>query len=151
MLDESGGSAARAAIGPRRPHGRVSSMGSLIAVITAPPVGELETSGEGSSPTDEQMSEEQASRDETIARLRPYLESLPQVPPHRMGNVTDVQLLGNNTWSNLNRYVVILTVDIGDPGVEAALLGVLPAGSTVEVFSDYALIDEWHEAAPDAE
>ncbi len=92
-------------------------MGNLIAVIDVPPVGELEMSGDGSSPTQEQMDEEQAARDATIAKMRPYLESLPQRPPHRAGNVSHVQLLGNNTWSNLNRYAVILSVDIGDPGI----------------------------------
>jgi hypothetical protein len=122
------------------------SVGNLIAVIDVPPVGELETSGDGSSPTQEQMDEEQAARDETIAKMRPYLESLPQRPPHRAGNVSHVQLLGNNTWSNLNRYAVILSVDIGDPGLEEALLEVLPEGSQVSVHGDYTILDEWRLA-----
>lgn len=118
-------------------------MGTLMVQIGVPPVGELETSGDGTSPTQEQMDEEQAARDKTIGALRPYLESLPKRPPHRSGNVSRVQLLGKNTWSNLNQYALVIGVDIGDPGIKEGLLDVLPEGSTVDVHDDFTVLDEW--------
>jgi len=118
-------------------------MGTLIVEIDVPPVGELETSGNGTSPTQEQMDEEQAARDKTIDALRPYLESLPKRPPHRSGNVNRVQLLGNNTWSNLNHYALLVSVDIGDPGIEQGLLDVLPEGSEFVVHEDFTPLEEW--------
>lgn len=118
-------------------------MGTLIVEIDVPPVGELETSGDGTSPTQEQMDEEQAARDKTLDALRPYLRSLPERPPHRSGNVSHVQLLGNNTWSNLNHYALLVTVDIGDPGIEQGLRDVLPEGSEVVVRADFTTLDEW--------
>jgi len=118
-------------------------MGTLIVQIDVPPVGELETSGDGASPTQEQMDEEQAARDETIGMLSPYLESLPKRPPHRSGNVSRVQLLGKHSWSELNHYALIVGVDIGDPGLEQGLLDVLPEGSTVAVHADLSVLDEW--------
>jgi hypothetical protein len=118
-------------------------MGTLIVEIDVPPVGELETSGDGTSPTQEQMDEEQAARDKTMDALRPYLESLPKRPPHRSGNVSRVQLLGNNTWSNLNHYALLVAVDIGDPGIEQGLRDVLPEGSDIVVHADLTSLDEW--------
>jgi hypothetical protein len=118
-------------------------MGTLMVEIDVPPVGELETSGDGSSPTQQQMDEEHAARDKTIEALRPYLESLPKRPPHRSGNVSRVELLGKSTWSNLNHYALLVSVDIGDPGVEQGLLDVLPEGSTVVVHGDLTSLDEW--------
>jgi hypothetical protein len=118
-------------------------MGTLIVEIDVPPVGELETSGDGTSPTQEQMDEEQSARDKTMDALRPYLESLPKRPPHRSGNVNRVQLLGNNTWSNLNHYALLVTVDIGDPGIEQGLRDVLPDGSDVVVHADFTPLEEW--------
>ena len=44
-----------------------------------------------------------------------------------------MQLLGENTGSNLNHYAVIVTVDIGDPGLEEGLCEVLPEGTAVVV------------------
>lgn len=121
-------------------------MGTLIVEIDVPPVGALETSGDGTSPTQEQMDEEQAARDKTMDALRPYLESLPKRPPHRSGNVSRVQLLGNNTWSNLNHYALLVAVDIGDPGIEQGLRDVLPEGSDVVVHADFTPLDEWSAA-----
>jgi hypothetical protein len=118
-------------------------MGTLIVEIEVPPVGELETSGDGTSPTQEQMDEEQGARDKAIGALRPYLESLPKRPPHRSGNVSRVQLLGESTWSKLNRYALLVGVDIGDPGIAQGLLDVLPEGSKVEVHAGFTVLDEW--------
>jgi hypothetical protein len=124
-------------------------MSTLIVHIDVPPVGELETTGNGSNPTDEQMAEETAAREETLDVLRPYLASLPDRPPHRSGNVSRAQLFGGNVWSELNHYAVLVTVDIGDPGLEGALLRILPEGSKVEVTGDLQTLDEW--PSPDEE
>jgi hypothetical protein len=118
-------------------------MSILIVHIDVPPSGELEVTGDGSSPTDEQMAEETAARERILDALQPYLSSLPERPPHRSGNVSRVQLLGEDTWSNMNHYAAIVTVDIGDPGLKEGLLGVLPDGSTVDVKGGFGDLEEW--------
>jgi hypothetical protein len=118
-------------------------MSILVVHIDVPASGELEVTGDGSNPTDEQMAEETAARERIVDALRPYLSSLPERPPHRSGNVSRVQLLGENTWSNLNHYAVIVTVDIGDPGLEEGLREVLPEGSTVVVKGGFGDLEEW--------
>ena len=118
-------------------------MASLIVTVDVPPVGELELTGDGRSPSDAQMAEEMAARERIVDGLRPYLSSLPERPPHRAGNVSHVQLLGENTWSNLNHYAVLVTVDIGDPGLEEGLREVLPEGSAVVVKGEYTPMEEW--------
>jgi hypothetical protein len=58
-----------------------------------------------------------------------------------------VRLLGGNTWSTLNHYAAIVTVDIGDPGLEEGLREVLPEGSTVQVFGEFGDLEEWPTTA----
>ena len=118
-------------------------MNRLIVRIDAPPQGELETSGNGTSPTDEQMAEEQRIRQGFLDGVSPYLESLPQRPPHRSGNVSRVELLGKEIWSEMNHYLLVLHVDIGDVNL-SELPAHLPPGTEVNVVgSDYRPIDEW--------
>jgi hypothetical protein len=118
-------------------------MSTLIVHIEVPAVGELELTGDGSSPTDAQMTEETAARERILDELRPHLSSLPQRPPRRAGNVSRVELLGENTWSRLNHYAVLVTVDIGDPGLEEDLEKILPDGSTVAVSDTFEGLEEW--------
>ena len=118
-------------------------MSNLVVQIDVPAVGELEVTGQGSHPTDAQMAEETAARERTVDSLRPYLSSLPKRPPRRAGNVTRVELLGGNTWSKLNHYTVLVTVDIGDPGLEEELTRILPEGSTVVVRGTFESLEEW--------
>ncbi len=118
-------------------------MSTLIVHIEVPPVGDLEQTGDGTSPTDEQMAEETAAREKIVEALSPYLASLPERPDRRSGNVSRVRLLGGNVWSTLNHYAAIVTVDIGDPGLEEGLRKVLPKGSTIEVTGNFADLDEW--------
>ena len=116
----------------------------LIAHIEVPPSGELETKrGESGELTDEQMAEELAARERAMATMRPLLASLPERPARRSGNISRVELLGENTWSTLNHYVVLATVDIGDGGLEEELLTVLPEGSTVSVSAGVVSLEEW--------
>jgi len=94
------------------------------------------------------MAEETAARERTLDALRPYLSSLPERPPHRAGNVSRVELLGANTWSNLNHYTVLVTVDIGSPPFQEELEQILPEGSTVVVSGTFESLEEW--PTPDA-
>ena len=124
-------------------------MNRLIVRIDAPPQGELETSGNGTSPTDEQMAEEQRIRQSFLDGVSPYLESLPQRPPHRSGNVSRVELLGKEIWSEMNHYLLVLHVDIGDVNL-SELPAHLPPGTEVNVVgSDYRPITEWSTSSSD--
>jgi hypothetical protein len=119
-------------------------MGVIAINIDLPPFGELETSGDGSSPTDAQMSEEMQARQNFLDTASPYFESLVKRPPHRFGNVSRVELLGQATWSNLNHYHLHLTVDLGlPPGIEQELLAMLPKGSQVSVGGDFEFLRAW--------
>jgi hypothetical protein len=103
---------------------------TLAISIVLPPTGELETTGDGTSPTQAQMEEEMEARRNFIDTVSPYLKSLPERPPHRAGNVSRVELLGRDVWSQLNRYLLLVTVDIGDPGIEQELSAFLTAGNS---------------------
>jgi hypothetical protein len=123
-------------------------MTRLLVKIDAPPQGALETSGNGTNPTDDQMAEEQRIRQSFLDGVSPYLESLPKRPPHRAGNVTHVELLGRDVWSEMNHYLAVLNVDIGNVDL-SELAAHLPPGSEVNVVGgDYQPIDEW-PSSPD--
>jgi len=118
-------------------------MDRVIFTIDAPPQGELETSGNGTSPTDDQMAEERGIRQSLLEGVSPYLESLPQRPFHRSGNIERVELLGREVWSQLNHYLLVLHVDIGAVNL-SELPAHLPPGSEVaEVGGGYQPISEW--------
>jgi hypothetical protein len=125
-------------------------MTRLLVKIDAPPQGELETSGNGSNPTDDQMAEEQRYRQEFLGGVSPYLESLPQRPFHRAGNVSHVELLGKDIWSEMNHYLLVLQVDIGRVDL-SELSDHLPPGSEVNVVGgDYQHINEWSRSDDDS-
>jgi hypothetical protein len=117
--------------------------------IDMPPKGVLEETGEGSSPTEEQMNEEQEVRQAFLDAVVPLLASLPERPPRRQGNVERVELLGTDVWSKLNHYLVLVTVDIGDPGID--LTSVLPAGAEVSLVGSYAPLQSWPERGSGAQ
>ncbi|HYZ68338.1 MAG TPA: hypothetical protein VE666_11145 [Mycobacterium sp.] len=116
-------------------------MATLAITIQTPPVGELENSGDGSNPTDVQMQEEQAARDNMLKALIPFLQSLPQRPPHRAANVTGFDLLGANSWSRLNNYLLLLNTDIGQGGLVDELSEHLPEGSQVSMVGEFVSIE----------
>jgi hypothetical protein len=118
---------------------------TLAISIVLPPTGELETTGYGTSPTQAQMDEEMEARRNFIDTVSPYLKSLPERPPHRAGNVSRVELLGRDVWSQLNRYLLLVTVDIGDPGIEQELSAFLPQGTQVSSLGDFDSLQEWPE------
>jgi hypothetical protein len=114
-------------------------MGTLAITIETPPVGRLEEGrADASHPSDDEMREEQAARDNVVKSLVEFLETLPHRPPRRQGNVTGFELLGAGTWSKLNNYLLLLTVDIGGGNLAGELAAVLPDGSSVAVVGNYA-------------
>jgi hypothetical protein len=122
---------------------------TLAISIDLPPSGELETSGDGTSPTDAQMAEETQMRQNLLGVVSPYLESLPKRPPHRAGNVSHVELLGREVWSQLNHYMLLVTVDIGEAGIAEELSALLPEGSQVAVVGEFGPLQEWPEPDPE--
>jgi hypothetical protein len=123
-------------------------MATMAITIDLPPVGELETSGDGSSPTDTQMAEEMQARQNFLDLVSPYLSSLPNRPPRRMGNVSGVDLLGRDVWSQLNHYLLLVTIDIGDPGIDQDLSAMLPQGSRVSVAGAFDSLQTWLKTEP---
>ncbi len=120
-------------------------MATLAISIDLPPAGELETTGNGTSPTQPQMDEETRARQRFVDTVSSYLKSLPSTPPHAIGNVTRVELLGRNVFSQLNHYLLLVTVDIGDPGIEGHLAALLPRGTQISVVGEFAPLREWPE------
>jgi hypothetical protein len=116
---------------------------TLAITIDLPPAGELEVTGNGTEPTQAQMDEETKWRNSFVDAVSSYLASLPGRPPQRMGNVSRVELLGRNEWSTLNHYLLLVTVDIGDPGIEDKLSALLPPGSRVTGLGDFESLQTW--------
>jgi len=75
--------------------------------------------------------------------VSPYFASLPNRRPHRADNVSRVELFGRNVWSELNHYLLLVTVDIGDPGIQKELSSKLPEGSKVSVVGAFESLQEW--------
>jgi hypothetical protein len=118
---------------------------TLAISIDLPPTGELETAGNGISPTQAQMDEETRARQRFVDMVTSYLKSLLGTRPHRAGNVTRVELLGRNVFSQLNHYLLLVTVDIGDPGIEGHLSALLPQGTQISVVGEFTPVKEWPE------
>jgi hypothetical protein len=123
-------------------------MATLVISIDLPPDGELEISGKGSSPTDAQMAEEKQVRQKFLDTVSQYFESLPNRPPHRQGNVSRVELLGRTVWSQLNHYLLLVTIDIGETGIDKELAAMLPPGSKVSVVGSFGSLQTWPEDPP---
>ena len=120
-------------------------MATLAITIDLPPTGKLETTGNGAAPTQRQMDEESQARQYFVDTVASYLKSLPSVPPHAVGNVSRVELLGRNVWSQLNHYLLLVTVDIGNPGIEGHLSALLPHGARISVVGEFAPVQAWPE------
>ena len=114
--------------------------------VDLPPTGVLEITGNGSSPTDEQMAEEQQARQAFLDVVTPKLAALPGRPPKRAGNISRVELLGSSVWSRLNHYLLVVTYDIGRLNVDWA--SILPPRAKVATIDDaYAPLHEWSDEA----
>ncbi|KOV97306.1 hypothetical protein [Streptomyces sp. NRRL B-3648] len=113
-------------------------MATVVYLIDAPPTG-IEKTGEGFDPTDEQMAEERQARQAFLDAVTPHLAALASRPARRSGNVDNVELLGGDTWSNLNHYLLLVTTDIGEPGI--AFDSFLPPGTKVtEIGNGYSAL-----------
>lgn len=121
-------------------------MATQIIRIDAKPTG-IEITGEGTAPTDEQMKAELKARDTFVDKLSPLLAELPGRPLRRAGNVSKVELLGGDTWSNLNHYLVIITSDTGGVHVDWDTLG--PKVDVMEVGS-YGPLQTWPDKSADS-
>jgi hypothetical protein len=104
-------------------------MSVTVIRIEAPPEGELEASGQVTSATEEQISEEAEARQKFLDAVSPYFESLPKRPPTRHGGVTRVELLGSEDDGQRNHYLLLVTFD-GEAGIDD-LSANLPLGSKV--------------------
>jgi hypothetical protein len=90
------------------------------------------------------MAEELRARQKFLDIVSPYLETLPNRPPRRSGNVSRVELLGGGVWSQL--YLLLVDVDIGEPRIDQELLAILPPGSKVSVVGAFDALQTWPEA-----
>jgi hypothetical protein len=107
-------------------------MATVVIRIDMPAVGSGVT-GTGSSPTDDQMKQELQARQDFLDFVEPKLAALLERPSRRAGNVRGIELWGGHTWSRLTQYLLLVSVDIGNPGIDFAEL--LPPGgeaSTIE-------------------
>jgi hypothetical protein len=116
-------------------------MATLMCRIDMPPKGVLEASQENPELTDDLMDEELRIRQEFLDDISPRLTALPARPLHRSGNVSHVELLGANEWTNLNHYLVVLSVDIGIP---RDLESIVPAGGEMTLIGPYTSLESWH-------
>jgi hypothetical protein len=122
-------------------------MATLVISIDLPRVGELETSGHGTSPTDAQMAEEMQARQNFLDVVSPFFESLPNRPSHRADNVSRVELLGRGIVSQLNHYLLLVSIDhIAKLRIDQELSTMLPKGSKVSVVGAFDSLQTWPEA-----
>ncbi len=119
---------------------------TLAIRIDMPPEGELETSGHGSQPTQAQMDEENRARQKFIDIVAPVLAERPG-RPSRTGVVSRIELLGLDVWSELNHYLVLVTVAAGAVGITGALEAVLPPGAQVSAGGEFRSLWEWPDPA----
>jgi hypothetical protein len=117
-------------------------MQTIVIRIDMPPKG-IESAEDGFTPTDSQMSEEEKARQEFLDFVVPKLASFPRRQSTRQGNVGRVELLGADVWSRLNHYLLLVSVDIGDPGIDWASL--VPPGGEVTIIGSYAPLQHWPE------
>src|SRR5262245_11950022 len=120
-------------------------MPTIVIRIDMPPKG-IEVTGEGSAPTDDQMREEKQARQAFLDFVVPKLASLPERPVRRGGNVFRVELLGEHVWSQHNHYLLLVSFDIGHPGIDWASL--VPPGGEVTVIGSYDPLQQWSSKEP---
>lgn len=118
-------------------------MAEIAILVDLPPTGELETSGGGASPTDAQMAEEMDARQKFLDQISPYLASLPNRPLNRRMNVSEVKLLGGSAWSQLNHYLLLMTVDVEGGDIGQELLTKLPPGSKLSAAGPFEAVKTW--------
>jgi hypothetical protein len=116
-------------------------MATVVIRIDMPAKGSGVT-GTGSSPTDEQMKEELAARKEFLDFVEPKLASLLERPARRAGNIHRIDLWGGGEWSRLTNYLLLVSVDIGNPGID--FTSVLPPGGEASAIDgSYGPLLDW--------
>jgi hypothetical protein len=58
------------------------------------------------------------------------------------------ELLGRDVWSQLNHYLLLITIDIGEACIDQELSALLPPGSQVSVAGVFDPVQEWPEPRP---
>ncbi len=120
----------------------LSVMATWVIRVDMPPKGALEEGeGGGVELTDEEMEEESRYRQEFVDFVSGRAAALLERGFRRAANAFRVELHGADTWSNLNHYLVMVTVDIGGPGFELADL--FPPEADATIIGDYALLETW--------
>lgn len=109
--------------------------------VDMPPKGKLEEGDGTGELTDEATEEESRYRQEFLDFVAPRAATLLARPLHRSSNVECIEVHGANTWSNMNHYQVLVSVDIGGLGFEREEL--LPPEAEVTVIGDYVLLEKW--------
>jgi hypothetical protein len=89
------------------------------------------------------MDEETKASRSFIDLVSAYLEPRPARPPRRAGNVSQVELLGRDVWSQLNHYLLLITIHITDGGIGADLAAMLPPGAQVPVAGVVDSLQQW--------
>ena len=117
-------------------------METIVIRIDMPPT-RAEVAGGSSALSDEQMKEEQEARQQFLDAVGPQLAALLERPARRAGNVHRVELLGGNTLSRLNHYLLLVSTDIGSPGIE--LKSLVPPGGEASEIGSYAPLQSWPE------
>jgi hypothetical protein len=122
-------------------------MDTVVIRINMPAAGELQRSEEGSDATQDQMDEEERIQQELIDFVSPQLASLVERSPRRSGNVSRVQLLGTDVWSQMNHFLLLISVDIGDPSID--LHALVPPGGKATRIGSYSELRQWPEQPTD--
>jgi hypothetical protein len=95
------------------------------------------------TPSDEELARRQDEQQRIIDDVTPFLESLPERPLRRYGNVSAVTLLGGDVSSGRWSLLVLVDVDSSDPGIQDGLAEVLPKGSEVSILGSFGEIGVW--------
>lgn len=119
---------------------------TLAIRIDMPPTGELETTGDGKSPTQAQMDEEFQARQKFIDTVSPLFKAAAG-RLLRTGVVSQIELLGHEEWGQLNHYLVLVRVAAGGTGIPGAISELLPPDAQVSVVN-LTTLQDWPEPDP---
>jgi hypothetical protein len=99
----------------------------------------------GADTSEEELARHVQDQQAVIDAVTPFLSSLPSRPLQRVGNVSEVSLLGGDESGGRWSLLVMLEVDSAVPGLERGLLEVLPEGSEVSILGTFGRVAVWPE------